>query len=133
MRTVVFRRDGLEVHAARDGDRWRMVAPADVPVQPDLIAAAVATLTAGQESEVMGEATGENLDDFGLAVPTSEIVVTLGGETETRVRVLLGASNPTKTALYAKRADRPGVYLVGANLRYYQDLIFEAVAGRCEP
>jgi hypothetical protein len=65
----------------------------------------------------MGEATGENLDDFGLAVPTSEIVVTLGGETETRVRVLLGASNPTKTALYAKRADRPGVYLVGANLR----------------
>jgi hypothetical protein len=133
VRAVVFRREGLEVNAARDGGRWRVVGPLETSVQPDLIAAAVATLTAGQESEVMGEATGENLDDFGLAVPTSEVDVTLSDETGTRVRVLLGASNPTKTALYAKRADRPGVYLVGANLRYYEDLIFEAVAGRNQP
>ena len=133
VRAVVFRRDGLEVRAARDGGRWRVVGPLETSVQPDLIAAAVATLTAGQESEVMGEPTGETLDEFGLAAPTSEIDVTLSDETETRVRVLLGASNPTKTALYAKRADRPGVYLVGANLRYYQDLIFEAIAGRNQP
>jgi len=95
--------------------------------------AAVATLTAGQESEVVGEATGEDLDDFGLMRPVSEIEVTVSGETETPLRVLLGANNPTKTALYAKRADRPNVYLVGGNLRYYQDLIFEAAAGGPRP
>ena len=80
VRAVVFRRDGLEVRAARDGGRWRVVGPLETSVQPDLIAAAVATLTAGQESEVMGEPTGETLDEFGLAAPTSEIDVTLSDE-----------------------------------------------------
>ena len=133
VRAIVFRRAGLEVRAARDADRWRVVGPVQTSVQPDLIAAAVATLTAGQESEVVGEATGEDLDDFGLTRPVSEIEVTVSGETETPLRVLLGANNPTKTALYAKRADRPNVYLVGGNLRYYQDLIFEAAAGGPRP
>jgi hypothetical protein len=129
VRTIVFRRAGLEVRAARNGGRWRVVEPVAATVQADLIAAAVATLTAGQDSEVVGRSTGEDLDDFGLKLPASEIDLTIGGETETSVRVLLGADNPTKTALYAKRGDRPNVYLVGANLRYYQDLIFEAATG----
>jgi hypothetical protein len=28
--------------------------------------------------------------------------------------------------VYARRGDRPTVYLVGLNLRYYIDLVFEA-------
>ncbi len=46
--------------------------------------------------------------------------------TARKVRVLLGARNPTRTAVYAKRDDRPAVYLVGLNVQYYEDLIFEA-------
>ena len=41
------------------------------------------------------------------------------------MRLLLGGRNPTKTALYAKRADAPAIYLIGLNLRYYSDLIVE--------
>ena len=52
--------------------------------------------------------------------------MTLRGVQPPRVRVFLGANNPTNTALYAMRDDRPAVFLVGLNLRYYVDLIFEA-------
>ena len=125
---VTFRRPGAEVRAVRAGGRWRVVEPAGAEIAPDLVAAAVATLTAGQVSEWMVEAAGRDLTTFGLATPASEIEVTMRGEPERTVRVLLGARNPTKTALYAKRDDAPAVYLVGLNVRYYEDLIFEAAA-----
>lgn len=127
---VSFRRAGVEVHAVREGERWRVVAPADSAITPDLIAAVVATLTTGQSVEVMQEASDGDLAAFGLATPSSEIEVVLRAETTRKVRVLLGARNPTKTAVYARRDDQPAVYLVGLNVRYYEDLIFEAAARR---
>jgi hypothetical protein len=123
---VVFRRAGREVRAARDGERWRIVEPVGSAIAPDLIAATVATLTAGQKSEIMRDASGGALDAFGLTAPRSVVEVTLAGAPDRPVRILLGAGNPTKTAVYAKREDAPTVYLVGLNVRYYEDLIFEA-------
>jgi len=129
VKAVTFWRDGERVSAEREGGRWRVLAPAGAEITPDLIAAAVATLTAGQVSEVMAEGPNVDLEAFGLAAPSSEVEVTIDGQPGAKVRVLLGSHNPTKTALYAKRDDAPTVYLVGLNLRYYQDLIFEAAAG----
>jgi hypothetical protein len=125
---VVFRRADARVRAERDDDRWRAVEPQGAAVPSDLVDAVVATLTAGQVSEVMADdARALDLATFGLAVPTSTIVLTTasdGGDRE--VTVFFGAFNPTRTALYARLADDPRVYLVGLNLRYYEDLIFEA-------
>ncbi len=50
---VTFRRAGTAVHAVREGERWRVLDPPRSGITPDLIAAVVATLTAGQVSEVM--------------------------------------------------------------------------------
>jgi hypothetical protein len=133
VRGLVLRRDGRTVEARRNGERWQVVAPPGAEVPPDLIAATVATLTAGQVAEVMNDGARADLTTFGLTAPTSEIEVTIDGDTPRRVRVLLGARNPTRTAIYAKRDDAPAVYLVGLNVRYYEDLIFEAIATAAPP
>ena len=126
---VTFHRDDAAITAARDGERWRVVDPASADVSPDLIAAVVATLTAGQSAEVMTTGDGGDVAGFGLTPPSGEIEVELRGATAP-VRILLGATNPTKTAIYAQRAGAPAIYLVGLNLRYYLELIFEAAARR---
>jgi hypothetical protein len=132
VQAILFRRGDLRVRAVREDGRWRTVEPAGATVPSDLVDAAVATLTAGQVSPVVSEdSASDDLNVFGLAVPSSEIVLTKaagvgGGD----VRVVLGERNPTKTALYARCGDDPRVYLVGLNVRYYEDLIFEAAAAR---
>ncbi len=130
VRAIVFRRGEAEVRAERADGRWRTVAPAGAGVPSDLVEAAVATLTAGQVSEVVAEgARAPDLGSFGLTTPRSAIVATTevaGGARE--VTVLLGDQNPTHTAMYARRAEDERVYLVGRNLQYYEDLIFTAAA-----
>ena len=79
-------------------------------------------------SEVVADgARPGDLASFGLANPSSSIVLTTDGAGSAHeVTVFLGDRNPTHTALYARRAEDARVYLVGLNLRYYEDLIFTA-------
>jgi hypothetical protein len=128
VQAVLFRRGDVRVRAVRDGGRWRTVEPPGASVPSDLVDAAVATLTAGQTSPIVTDRAGrDDLGAFGLSSPSSEIVLTKG---DSDVRVILGERNPTKTAVYARRDDDARVYLVGLNVRYYEDLIFEAAAAR---
>jgi hypothetical protein len=131
VRAVVFRRGETQVRAERADGRWRTLGPAGAAVPPDLVDAAVATLTAGQVSEVVADgARPGDLASFGLANPSSSIVLTTDGAGSAHeVTVLLGDRNPTRTAVYARRAEDERVYLVGLNLRYYEDLIFTAAGG----
>ena len=132
VRAVTFLRGGARVRAERGDGRWRVVEPAGAAVPSDLVDAAVATLTAGQVSEVVADDTrGAGLSAFGLGTPSSTIVVTTEGEGGSReVTVLFGDPNPTRTAVYARLAGGPRAYVVGLNVRYYEDLIFEAAASR---
>ncbi len=125
---IELRRRDARVRAVRDGDRWRTVEPAGAAVPSDLVAAVVATLTAGQVSEVVAEAPRpDELAAFGLDAPRSTIVLTVGPQDAPHgLTVLLGERNPTRTALYGRRTDDPRVFLVGLNVRYYEDLIFDA-------
>jgi len=41
--------------------------------------------------------------------------------------VTIGDANPTGTAVYAQRQGAPDVVLIGRNVRYYEDLIFQAL------
>lgn len=50
----------------------------------------------------------------------------LTGVADAPVTILIGARNPTRTAVYARRSDRNTIFLVGMNLSYYIDLIFDA-------
>jgi hypothetical protein len=39
----------------------------------------------------------------------------------------LGSRNPSGTAIYAQRDDTRRVFLIGLNVRYYEDLLFQGV------
>lgn len=124
--TVTFRKDGRIVRATRQDGTWHTLEPPGARIAPDLIDATVATLTAGQAAERLGNAPEHDLAAYGLESPAATIEIMVGLPPMHPVTVALGARNPTQTAVYARRSDRAAIYLVGMNLRYYLDLIFEA-------
>ena len=106
---VVFRARGLRVRAVREDGRWRIVEPAGAAVPSDLDRrdgrdahrrAAVGAVTEGGATD--------DLAAFGLAAAElrgrGDRSRDAGGGD---IRVVLGAANPTKTAVYARRGDDP--------------------------
>jgi len=123
---VELTRGAHVVRCRRVEGRWQVVEPAGHAAPSDLVAALVANLSQAPDVEVVAE-SGANLVPFGLAPPDSQIVLTVSGGAPIVVR--LGDRNPAGTAIYARRTGSDSVYLVGLNVRYYEDLLFEAVAG----
>jgi hypothetical protein len=123
---LALERDGRRVRAERvDRKRWKVVEPAQAQVPSDLVAALVGILTDKQEAEVIEEAPGpDRLADFGLSAPATRIEVEV--KDGKRIGIDLGRRNPTRTALYARSETSPRVMLVGLNVEYYSDLLYEA-------
>ncbi len=126
VRVMTFHKDGRLVRASRESGRWRPIEPMGARIPPDLFDAAIAALTAGQASEKISDESGHRLADYGLESPTATIELVVGDIPNRPISVLIGARNPTQTAVYARRSDQDAIYLVGMNLRYYIDLIFDA-------
>ena len=127
IQAVDVRRGDTVVRCRRAAERWQIVEPAGAAVPSDLVAALVANLTQLPDVEVVQEEATE-LAQFGLDPPVSQITLTLDHERTMSVRV--GNRNPSSTAVYAQRADSPRVFLIGLNVRYYEDLLFEALQPR---
>jgi hypothetical protein len=126
--TVTFHKAGRIVRATREDGRWHATEPAGAHVSPDLIAATIATLTAGQGAEKLAPEPEHDLAAYGLDTPSATVEVVIGPPSTPPVTVMLGARNPTSTAVYARRSDQGTIFLVGMNLSYYIDLIFDAAA-----
>ena len=109
--------------------RWAVTEPADAPIPPDLVTAFVEALMGADEIEQVA-AGGPPVSAFGLDDAAAARVEILRGD-GAPIIVTIGATNPTGTAVYARRGDGPEVVLIGRSVRYYQDLIFQALpAGR---
>jgi len=121
---VEVRRGDRAVRCRRAQDRWQVVEPLNGVVPSDLIAALVANLTQLPDVEVVAEHAAD-LAQFGLAPAQSEITLTRTPGKPISVRV--GAVNPAGTAVYAQRSDGDRVFLIGMNVRYYEDLLFQTV------
>jgi hypothetical protein len=120
-----LRRGEQTIRCRRVDGRWRVVEPAGGAVPSDLIAALVTNLTTLPEVEVVDEGAGDRAQ-FGLAPPLSHITLAL--ENGKSLAIDLGGRNPAGTAIYAQRGDGPRVFLIGLNVRYYEDLIFQAAS-----
>jgi len=121
---VEVRRGGSVVRCRHVNGRWELTEPAGRSAPSDLIEAMVANLTGLPDVEVVAE-NSSALGEFGLQTPQSEISVQRAGRAPVQVR--LGTQNPAGTAVYAQRDDSPQVFLIGLNVRYYEDLLFEAL------
>jgi uncharacterized protein DUF4340 len=124
---LTLRREGNEIRCERRDKRWQIVKPADAKVPADLVSALIENLTDKQEAEeISASPKPEDLQTFGLSDASPEIEVEVsGGKT---MKIKLGARNPPQTAIYAQTNTKPRILLVGVNVQYYADLLYEAGA-----
>ena len=115
-------RDGRTVVSRLSDGRWATVQPNAAAIPSDLIQAFMSALTGAEEIERLA---GGDPQDFGLGENAAR--VELVPRTGKSVVVTLGSTNPTGTAIYACRDDAPATVLIGRNIRYYEDLIFQAL------
>ena len=129
---VRLERAGREVIVRREGERWLVTEPSGASVPPDLARAFVEALVDADEIDRVATVPTD-VAPFGLDDDATRVTIVgegasggSGAEAEPTV-VLLGHTNPTGTALYARRVGVGGVVLIGRNVRYYEDLIYEAL------
>ena len=107
-----------------------MIEPAGASIPSDLIAAFTTALVGAEEIGRMGEGDADAAA-FGLDERAGRVeIVPQRGEP---VVVTIGETNPPGTAVYARRLGAPEVVLIGRNIRYYEDLILQAVAAERAP
>ena len=124
LREIRLNRGGRAVVSRRAGTGWVVVEPAGAAIPSDLIAAFGDALTAAEQiDQVAGpeaDPRAYGLDDRAARV---EVIADRGAP----VVITIGATNPTGTAVYARRGDAAAIVLIGLNVRYYEDLIFESL------
>jgi hypothetical protein len=126
---VTLRRDGREIRCELKDKRWKVVKPESANLPPDLVAALVENLTDKQEAEEINkQPTPEEITTFGL--DSNAPTVDLESKQGTKYTITLGARNPPQTAIYARTSVAPRVLLIGLNVQYYADLLYEAGAAK---
>jgi len=119
-----IRRGDMVVRCGRVDGRWQVLDPAGHPVPADLVAALITNLTQLPDVEVVAD-TAADLSQYGLDTPASQLTLTPRDTAPIVVRT--GSRNPAGTAVYAQRSDSSRVFLIGLNVRYYEDLLFAAL------
>src|SRR5262245_33423500 len=109
----------VSVH--RDGRDWTVVEPAGADLPGDLVSGFLQALLTTEEIDRIVATTGD-LRSFGLDDDADRVELTLAEGAP--LVVTLGGTNPTGTALYARRAEEGGIILIGRQVRDYQDLIY---------
>jgi hypothetical protein len=122
---VTLQRRDRVVRARREGERWAIVEPSNATVPSDLVAAFAEALFRAEEIAQVADEAPANVEPYGL--DDGAVRVEVRPETGPAVVVRIGATNPTGTAVYARREGAPAVVLIGRNVSYYEGLIFEAL------
>jgi hypothetical protein len=118
---VELRRDGVAIICRREGEKWRVIAPAGAQVTSDLITSFVENLTPEKEVQIMEE-SAKDLASYGLDQPRA--TVTVKGK-NIMATVLIGDANPTGSAVYVRKENSLQVVLLGSGVSHYEELIFE--------
>ena len=89
---------------------------------------ALADLLEGAKTVEVVSTNPNDLAEFGLDKPKGELI--LEPASKKPINIFFGSENPTHTAVYARIEGVPKVFLLGANLQYYQTLMFQWVEGK---
>ncbi len=112
------------LHFKFNGKSWDVIRPAGAPVTSGVVASFLEDLTPEKEIRIMDN-NAEDLAVYGLDKPSSTIIVRNGDRSQ-EATVLVGSLNPSSSAYYAHRSDQRTVVLLGYNIGYYGDLMFES-------
>lgn len=122
---IALTRDGRDVRAEKREKRWVVTQPEGAKIPSDLVSSLIDNLTEHQDAEVVNEDPKPgDLAAFGLDKPRTEMTVELADGK--KMKLAFGAQNPPRTAIYARSDSAPQIYLIGLNLQYYGDLLFQA-------
>jgi len=124
LRSVEIRRGEVAIEFERSANAWRVRKPAGAPITTGLVDAFVDQLGDAGSGEQIGNEGGDPAA-FGFTRPS--FTVSLRQADGPPLELVVGDRTPTRTASYAKLAGSPTVFVVGLNLTYYADLLFEAV------
>lgn len=130
LREIRLTRGGRTVIARRDGAAWTIIEPSGAPIAPDLIGAFTSALVQATEIAHVGDANSD-AHAFGLDERAARVEMISDGAEP--IEITIGGTNPTGTAVYARRRGTPDVVLIGRNVRYYEDLIFQALSAERVP
>ena len=125
--TITRGNETLSFHKTADGKLYTIVAPPNAFAPQDLMKALITLLVEAGEVEIVSDDPA-GLAQFGLDHPQSQIEIDAPGKKP--IRLAIGGENPTQTAVYARVGDSPKVFLLGRNLEYYQDLMFQWIEGK---
>jgi hypothetical protein len=117
-------RGGRAVSLRREGRDWIVVEPTGTRLPNDLVTGFLQALLTTEEIDRIATTTAE-LGAFGLGDQADR--VELARAEGDAVVVSLGGTNPTGTALYARRGPDGGVVLIGRQVRDYEDMIYNAL------
>ncbi len=118
----------LRFEKTADGKLYKIVAPPNGFVPQDLMRALTTLLIEAKDVEIVSDNPAD-LPQFGLEHPQSELTIEAPGKKEP-IRMVFGNENPTRTAIYARISNSSRVFLLGRNLEYYQDLMFQWIEGK---
>jgi len=118
----------VEYKKMADGQRYQLVAPDGKFVPQDLMRA-LADLLQGAKTVEIVSTNPNDFAEFGLDQPKGEVILQAASKKEP-IDIVFGNENPTHTAVYARINGQPKVFLLGANLQYYQTLMFQWIEGK---
>jgi hypothetical protein len=122
IQSIEVRRGDAVVRCRRINGRWKVEEPSGGAVPSDLVAGLISNLTELPDVEVVAESP-RDLTQFGLDASASQLILT--PMTGPPITLRLGRPNPSGTAVYAQRSTSNSVFLVGLNVSYYEDLLFD--------
>ncbi len=127
---ITLARGDEKVHYTRlqDGTGYQLVEPQGKFVPQDLMKA-LAELLEGAKSVEVVSTDPKDAAEFGLDQPKGELILEPASK-KPPIDIFFGNENPTKTAVYARIGNDPKIFLLGANLQYYQTLMFQWVEGK---
>jgi hypothetical protein len=125
---TVTRGDEKVRYSRRSDGQYAVEEPGGKFVPQDLMKALAELLEGAKTVEVVST-DPKNLAEFGLDQPKGELVLQ-GATKKPPINIFFGSENPTHTAVDAHIEGIPKVFLLGANLEYYQTLMFQWVEGK---
>ena len=127
---ITLARGAEKVHYTRmaDGNGYQLIDPQGKFVPQDLMKALVDLLEGAKSVEVVST-NPNDVAEFGLDQPKGELIIEPASK-KPPIDIFFGSENPTRTAVYARIDNSPKIFLLGANLEYYQTLMFQWVEGK---